>query len=135
MIEKRLDHLKQLNTNQYSWQYIRFHRQLAEFLFQHGYDKSGAKLAKACVYSNRNTSVCPSDPQFSMNTECSRKIVLDFHQRDRIARSEIFNVLESEKLVLTQMKKKISEESPHYRNKNLRWFEKKIHKNIASMLG
>jgi len=46
LLSHRLDHLSKIKSNQHSWQYIRFHRQLTDFLFQQGFQKSGALLAE-----------------------------------------------------------------------------------------
>ena len=47
LIKSRLDHLASFDTNRHSWQNDRFYRQLAEFLFQSGYHKTGLKLSDA----------------------------------------------------------------------------------------
>ena len=47
LINARLDHLKNGSKNEYAWQYTRFHRQMADFLYQRGFDKTGDMLAKS----------------------------------------------------------------------------------------
>ena len=47
LINARLDHLKNGSKNEYAWQYTRFHRQMADFLYQRGFDKTGDMLAQS----------------------------------------------------------------------------------------
>lgn len=47
LINSRLEHLSHCSKNDYAWQFTRFHRQMADFLYQRGFDKTGDLLAKS----------------------------------------------------------------------------------------
>ena len=111
LLSHRLDHLSKIKSNQHSWQYIRFHRQLTDFLFQQGYQKSGALLAENLEIEKLinsklylqiielEESLIAKDTQKSLNWCNQNKTKLQ-KIKSRFEVSHIYTFLRSLKLIL-----------------------------------